>query len=780
MFRRAAGLGALAVLPALAACSAEPSPDTTRDELGFDEIVYAVRQHTVVGDDGTVDINVAGGMGQVMDHGRYVPGGRIEVRNLATGDTRNLLEGSRFANADIDGLDVSFDATKIVFSMKLSGDDNYHLYTANLVAGDDSKNPYGIAQLTTGAYDDIHPIWVAGGRIAFVTTQAYTEMGRRADEYNHSRQVPQIATVTEAGGDADRKLCSQNLSNSFSLFSMQSGQIGFSRWEHLENVNDSKLFAMNPDCTQMIALAGQHGKAGFNSLVQVVETQEPQVFIGIGTLRENTIQGGALVQVDARSQQSAELHDEERADVSSLTPTVPKDDMASAIGRYRTPVQLPDGRLLVSWADGAVNELNELSLTPPDWGLYIYDPESRTNLLVHNDEDTWELHARPVVARTEPPVISSVQNSQDSTTPLLIGSIDVRQTSLGTLHGNTVGGAQFEPGTSIDEALGHAVKVRIIEGFSSEGAPGVNMFGLTMAEGAAILGEATVDSDGSWLAHVPPFIPYHLQPVDEFELAIRNQTTWIQGMPGEARVCGGCHEERTGPNRPSFQQLPASSVAEDLMIPIAQRTEYPWAGATAEGAIEIQALLTEKCAGCHNGETNGDVPQEFYSLSMTDPATGVATPYQIARLDLSDTPVTVTYDRRVATYPASYVSIFYPAALAMEMGRGGTVQGTVPPTWGVPSDARHSALIEKINVTSVFDENLTAWTLGEPFSDEGIAAHDGGGRTLHPEDVDVTLTREERVALIRAFDMGGQYYSRQNTPFVPDGNDALATSGREY
>ena len=36
------------------------------------------------------------------------------------------------------------------------------------------------------------------------------------------------------------------------------GQVGYSRWEHLGPVNDLKLFAMRPDCTQMRALAGQH------------------------------------------------------------------------------------------------------------------------------------------------------------------------------------------------------------------------------------------------------------------------------------------------------------------------------------------------------------------------------------------------------------------------------------------------------------------------------------------------------------------------------------------
>ena len=77
--------------------------------------------------------------------------------------------------------------------------------------------------------------------------------------------------------------------------------------------------------------------------------------------------------------------------------------------------------------------------------------------------------------------------------------------------------------------------MRIIEGFSSEAAKGVTMFGLTMHEGAAVLGDAPVYADGSWLANIPPFIPVHLQPIDKFGLAIRNQMTWIQGMPGEDR-----------------------------------------------------------------------------------------------------------------------------------------------------------------------------------------------------------------------------------------------------
>lgn len=756
-------LSLLLALPLGSACSGDTA--TRGPQTDFDELVYVVRQHTTVDAQGNVAVLVTEGMGQVMDYRRYVPGARIEVRNLRTGATRNILEGDEYALADVVGIDLSFDARQITFAMRRGGDDqHYHIYTANLEA---SAGDYGIRQLTFGDRDDLGPIWVAGGKIAFVTNQPYTEMGTRADEYNHGRDVTQLATITVDGGDADRKLCSQNLSHTVNLFSMQSGKIGYSRWEHLENVNDLKVFAANPDCTKMVAVAGQHEKF-WNSLVQMQETPQPNVFVGIATSRENTIHAGALMRVDVRSAADPSVIDKENPAYEVLTPGVPLDEAPAPtnVGRYRAPYVLPDGRLLVSWARGFVNDLDELSLSPPDFGLYIYNPDTQQNELVVNYEDSWELDGRPVVARAEPPILSSAQTSDDATLPVRLGSVDIKQTSLYSLHGNTVSGVQFA-GAPLDDALRSAVRVRIIEGFSSEGAPGVTMFGLTMAEGAALLGEAVVREDGSWLADIPPYVPVHLQPIDEFDLMIRNQTTWIQGMPGESRVCGGCHERRTEPLRPGDGQLTlAAASPERFMQPVSERLEYPWDNARPGGEqTEIQALLTAKCASCHNETTHGSGPQETYSIEMADEESEETVTYQIPRLDLSDRPITVTYDNQVETWSASYVSLFYPATLEMGMAMGAELgAGSPPPVWARPSDARNSALIEKLNITAVGDESRTAWPLGEPFSHSGIR---GGPRSLHPEDVGVTLTRAERVMLIRAIDLGGQYYSRKNTSFEP-------------
>ena len=758
----------------LVSCTGETlSPDNSKTDVS--KIVYAVRQHTLVDDNGNATtIDVAGGMGQVMDYGRYEPGGRLEVYDLRTFEPHNLI--ADLAQADITSVDVSYDATRVLFTMKTKPDDKYHVYWAALSPNDDGV--YERHQLTFGDYDDINAIWADQSRIVFVTNQAYTPMGTRSDEYNHSRVVTQLGTVTVDGGDADRKLCSQNLSHIVNLFSMSDGRVGFSRWEHLENVNDVKLFAMNPDCTQMVALGGQHAKPnGGNSLVQVTESTTSNVFYGVVTTRENTIQAGSLFRYDARAGKDPTRIDEEKADgFKVVTPLVPVSDDPSPVGRYRSPAVMPNGKLLVSWAKGVVNDQNEFSLTPPDYGIYLLDEQSGENDIVVNYPDTWELYARPVVARN-PVVVPSRQDNADGTVPAVIGSVDIRQTSLTTRHGEHVSGAEFD-NTTMDDAFAEAVRVRIIEGFSSEAAPGATMFGLTMSEGAAILGEAKVNSDGSWMAEVPPYVPMHLQPVDRYDMAIRSQTTWIQGMPGERRVCGGCHEDRTGNVQPAEQQ---STVAtgkdpEHFNLQIADRTEFPWAYANEGHATnEIQALLNQRCVQCHNGTTNGDKAQEFYTVSTTDTVTGETTAmYMIPRLDLTDTPITVTYDRQTKTYPMSYVSLFYPATLDMEMGRDGAmVQGTVPPRWAIPSDARHSKLIEKLNVTSETDSKDYAWKLGTPIeADESNGGTVAGG--THVDHAAVAgMTRDELVKLVRAIDMGGQFYSRQNTAFAPIPSDPV-------
>jgi hypothetical protein len=329
---------------------------------------------------------------------------------------------------------------------------------------------------------------------------------------------------------------------------------------------------------------------------------------------------------------------------------------------------------------------------------------------------------------------------RDTEAAAIIGSLDITVTSLD----ETVEGGSLD-GLELAEALTHAKRVRIIEGFSSEiGA--VREFGLTMHEGAAILGEVPVYGDGSWEALVVPNLPYHLQPMDRFGLAIRNQLTWIQAAPGEARRCGGCHEARNETVRPRIgaTTLAQQAGAANLNVPISERTELPWMG--AEAGTNIQDLFDAKCVSCHGGGASDPFSGRAYMVDVTTDD-GEMLAYAIPYLDLSSRPIDAYYEMEVVAYPASYVSLLYPSAM---MGDS-MATGDVPPEWVIPGSARESRLIEAINAQAEDDPTLWAWP-----------------SPAHPEDVGVDLTREERMMLIQMADLGGQYFSRRNVEGASD------------
>jgi hypothetical protein len=278
------------------------------------------------------------------------------------------------------------------------------------------------------------------------------------------------------------------------------------------------------------------------------------------------------------------------------------------------------------------------------------------------------------------------------------------------------------------------------------------MFGLTMHEGAAIFGEVPVYEDMSWEASVPPYLPYHLQPIDEFGLAIRSQQLWIQAMPGEDRRCGGCHEDRSGDILPmnGATTLAQQAGPTNVNLPIRERIELGWyetAYAAPGNSVtpgnahqDMQALFDAKCVSCHDGGASDPYAGRFYTVETTL-EDGTMLVSEIPYLLLTNTPITVEYDNMVETYPASYVTLVYPGAM---MGDA-MVTGDVPPQWIVADNARGSRLIEVVDAQS--ERDPSRW------------AFDGD---THPEDVGITLTREERLMMIRAADLGAQYWSRQN------------------
>jgi hypothetical protein len=135
-----------------------------------------------------------------------------------------------------------------------------------------------------------------------------------------------------------------------------------------------------------------------------------------------------------------------------------------------------------------------------------------------------------------------------------------------------------------------------------------------------LIGEAPVETDGSFNVEVPADTPLLLQMLDERGLALAT-CGWIWVKPKETRGCIGCHEdpERTPENE---YALALRRPSNRLLLPAAQRRAISFRN-------EIAPLLRQHCVttDCHGGEstplrmpftsnppTENDVAQAYEAL----------------------------------------------------------------------------------------------------------------------------------------------------------------------
>lgn len=710
-------------------------------------------------------------MGDIFQYTSYVPTARLVKLSPPTADgTLTTLccdqAGAEFANIDISGYDISFDAKQIVFAGKLSGNERYGLFLLTLADG-------SVTQLQTDpGRDYVSPIFLPGGKIMFTTNLAVNNAAmdpstnqpidmnppQHVDEYERGVTL-QVGTMNIDG--TGEVLGPRNLSHRTFPTLTSDGRVMITQWDHLGPVNAGHLHFMNTDMTELREAFGKEGTGAANSTLKAQEIS-PGRFVAIATSRDRTIQAGALI--DIRLGMPANVDGVVRADVAMseqnasyvmLTPDVPtdRDPSANTIGRYYDAFPLnakehPD--LLVSWADGPVESgvLGSAGLSA-NFGVYLYDTERLQRHPILDDPEMWDVFARPLMPRDAPAVTSS---AIDATLggQALIGSMNVYESSLTT----------FEPGSIYG--------VRIMEGFSSEeGFP--EMFGTTMFEGQANLGVARVAGDGSWLATVPANVPLHLQAVDVFGMSRENEPVWFSARPGESRVCGGCHENRAATTviNPGITQAAAIGPTDAMGLVARNRrmsTDAELAAAdTAPDRLigmawdkAIQPIFDAKCISCHDGTPSAANP----SYQIVDPATGMVV--STFTFNLTGTPVTIDYGMGdVQEFPASYISMAGPDMEAIDMGNL-MITGTLPceTTAGTPTlqcmepqNARASHVIRLLNPVQVF-----------PTPNAGVRAFQ---TTPHAQAQGFTeLTPTEFYKLILAADMGVNYYARENNPML--------------
>jgi hypothetical protein len=690
-------------------------------------------------------------VGNVFAYTSYKPGARLVQLKppTANGALTTLCcdQDADFKDIDISGYDLSFDAKTIVFSARRGSDPTFGLFLLQLSDGK-------ITQVATHPMQDyVSPIFLPGGRILFMTNERLDagdpDARQHHDEYDRDT-ASQLGRVNVDGTNLE--LGARNLSHRSYPSLASDGRVIFTQWDHLGTTNEANLMFVNQDMQELREGFGKEGKSAANSHLKAREIS-PGRLVAIATARDRTIQSGMIVDIRLGD---VENHDgvvsapnnqsEAHSTFRSLTPDVPpgNDPSADTIGRYYDAFPLnakdkPD--LLVSWADGPVeSEVLALAGLSANYGIYLFDSEHQQRRPILDDPDMWDIFARPLATRTAPPVVNSAQDPRLGGS-VLVGSLNVYDSTLHT----------FKPHAA--NTPGEIYGVRVMEGFSSEeGFP--TMFGTTMFEGHANLGVAPVALDGSWSATIPANIPVHMQAVDGFGMSLFNEPVWVSGRPGEARVCGGCHESRTQTTTVTPGLLDTfANGATRLMSDKARGDRIKLAPVNPTDIVgvawdkHLQPIFDQNCVtGCHDAANSANVP----GYSILDAMGNKLADWH---LDLSGTkvPAALAVVAGGGAFTASYFSMAGPDPEAIERAHL-TVVGPLV-RYMKPLDAAGSIAIQKLNPTQLF-----------PTVDATKHAFPGSSHLKDKAGKDLTPT--QFYLLILAADMGVNFYARENNPMV--------------
>ncbi len=468
-------------------------------------------------------------------------------------------------------MDLSFDARRVVYSLKPKKEPSFHLYETGI-------DGQGRRQLTDSRYDDMDPIYLPDGRILFSTS--------RCNSY--VRCLPQSASTVLARCDADGRnivMTSRNNEPDYTPALMPDGRILYTRWEYTERPlwRLQKLWTVNPDGTGEAAYWGNN--SAYPDMLweaRPVPGTAKVMFVGVG--HHNVLTGclglldigRGLQWPDGITKVTQELPWPEVGEPEGGSPAASATYHTSgALWSVRSPWPLGPEDFLISAArtDGG------------DFALFLMDIHGNRELLYAGRNTVW--YARPLLPRPPPPLLPD----------------RVAWPQAGELAQD---GVLFSPNVySGVEGLppGTAKYLRVIEMDAKTYSMGIKSWrhsgpaiSVIQEDGVKrILGTVPIQPDGSVAFKAPAGRALHFQLLDERFRCVQIMRSFTGVMPGETRGCLGCHALHTATPDTRVNTLALREKPAALTPP-------PWgAGTSVSYERFCQPVLDKHCGTCHQG-----------------------------------------------------------------------------------------------------------------------------------------------------------------------------------
>ncbi|VGO19722.1 HzsA-related protein [Pontiella sulfatireligans] len=462
--------------------------------------------------------------------------------------------------------ELSFDGGKIIFSMRKSIDDDYHIYEINI-------DGTGLRQLTfaTGI-SDIDPFYLVDGSIAFSAT-------REPKFCMCNRHIMANLFRMDADGANIHQIGKSTLFEGHGSL-MPDGRILYDRWEYVDrNYGDAQgLWTVNPDGSNHAVFWGNN-TASPGGVIDARIIPGTQLCLAIfGSCHDRP--WGALAIID-RSKGVDGREPVVRTWPASAVELVKEridkgygfDHFKQVRPRYEDPYPLSEKYFLVSCMVGAGEQM----------GIYLVDTFGNEVLLHTEAPGCYD--PMPIAPRTRPNMKPSLLDFSKDT-----GHFYVQNVYIGThMEGVERGSIKY---------------LRIVEspekrnwthgkwGGQGTQAPGMNW---TNFESKRILGTVPVEADGSAYFEVPSDRFVFFQALDKDGMMVQSMRSGTIIMPGEVQGCIGCHENRV-------EDAPPVSGHNVLALKRPPSKLNGWFGEQRMFSYmsEVQPIFDKHCLKCHD------------------------------------------------------------------------------------------------------------------------------------------------------------------------------------
>ncbi|MEI7954945.1 MAG: hypothetical protein WCJ66_07235 [Verrucomicrobiota bacterium] len=528
------------------------------------------------------------GQSDAQSERHFYPGSALCLLTCKGGqsDVGTLLEDKKGVIRDPD---VSYDGKRVLFAWKKSDrEDDYHLYEMELATRK-------VRQLTSGlGVADYEGVYLPDGDILFNSSRCVQTVDCWWTE------VSNLYRCNSDGKYIHRLTFDQVHNNSPSV--TDDGRILYTRWEYNDRsqIFPQPLLQMMPDGTGQTEVYG--GSSWFpTTILHARGIPGTSKIMAIAT-GHHTRQTGKLIVLDpAKGRQEAE-------GAQLIAPVrETKAERIDAYGQqgdlFQYPYPLSETELVLAYHP--LGWQNAGGSFAPRFGVYWMNQDGRRELLA---SDPALPSNQPIPVRVRQTV---VRHS---------GLVDYHKQE-GTYYVQDVYAGPPMAGV----ARGTVKTLRVVTlkwraagvGENGNGGPGGGALVSTPVaigngtwDPKAILGDATVNEDGSVFFKAPARTPVYFQLLDAKGRMVQSMRSWSTLQPGENASCTGCHEPKnssppvTGYQTKAFQSGP--------------QTLKPFYG-PARGfsyVREIQPILDAHCASCHDGKK--DVPYDLTSTEVID------------------------------------------------------------------------------------------------------------------------------------------------------------------